>query len=269
MLIVGTRGRSLGGIQGLMSNRNSFSKWCLQYSPVPVVVLRPTEKREKKKKKRDADPTRQDYARILKESGIEGHETGVSIDGRKFDAPNTPIMEAIAVAAAVGLPGGFDPLLRPVVVDDAVPLDGNPLQQTETAESDKSTGSSDSTSPDSRPTSPNTVIKTPKSPIVDDQESQSGEESSDDEGEFEVMSGHALLGNGVERPEEERKKKLHDMECAEAAAFSSGRNFSVGSVDSEVGGGRKVSVESVDSEVGGANIKEEKEDGEDDESDEK
>ncbi|KZF22733.1 adenine nucleotide alpha hydrolases-like protein, partial [Xylona heveae TC161] len=45
MLIVGTRGRSLGGIQGLLPG--SVSKYCLQHSPVPVIVVRPSSKREK------------------------------------------------------------------------------------------------------------------------------------------------------------------------------------------------------------------------------
>lgn len=40
-LIVGTRGKSLGGIQGLLPG--SVSKYCLQNSPVPVVVVRPEE----------------------------------------------------------------------------------------------------------------------------------------------------------------------------------------------------------------------------------
>ncbi|MEX1653228.1 hypothetical protein ABZ960_08635 [Streptomyces pseudovenezuelae] len=65
MLIVGTRGRSLGGIQGLVNNRNSFSKYCLQYSPVPVVVVRPTDKRLKKKAKRTNDSNRQTYLGML------------------------------------------------------------------------------------------------------------------------------------------------------------------------------------------------------------
>lgn len=75
MLIVGSRGRSLGVFQGLVSNRNSFSKWCLQYSPIPVVVVRPPEKRMNERAKRDADPGRQHYAWILMESGIDNHET--------------------------------------------------------------------------------------------------------------------------------------------------------------------------------------------------
>lgn len=100
MLIVGTKGRSLGGFAGLVNQRNSFSKWCLQYSPIPVVVVRPTEKRLKKKEKRGADPTRQDYARILKESGIDEHETTVSSRSNSvFEASNEPDVEAHEVAA--------------------------------------------------------------------------------------------------------------------------------------------------------------------------
>jgi hypothetical protein len=29
----------LVGFHGLGSNRNSFSKWCLQYSPIPVIIV--------------------------------------------------------------------------------------------------------------------------------------------------------------------------------------------------------------------------------------
>lgn len=66
ILIVGTRGRSLGGIQGLLPG--SVSKYCLQHSPVPVIVVRPSSKREKKKKKRQNDPARRAYVDILEKS---------------------------------------------------------------------------------------------------------------------------------------------------------------------------------------------------------
>lgn len=66
ILVVGTRGRNLGGIQGLLPG--SVSKYCLQHSPVPVIVVRPTSKREKKKRKRQADPSRKSYVDILEKS---------------------------------------------------------------------------------------------------------------------------------------------------------------------------------------------------------
>ncbi|KAF2488026.1 hypothetical protein BDY17DRAFT_237776, partial [Neohortaea acidophila] len=67
MLVVGTRGRSLTGYQGLLSS-GSVSKYCLQYSPVPVIVVRPSSKREAKKKKRLKDPDRMGYRDILDKS---------------------------------------------------------------------------------------------------------------------------------------------------------------------------------------------------------
>ncbi|KAF2209507.1 hypothetical protein CERZMDRAFT_25991, partial [Cercospora zeae-maydis SCOH1-5] len=67
MLVVGTKGRSLTGYQGLLSS-GSVSKYCLQYSPVPVIVVRPSSKREAKKRKRLQDPSRSGYRDILDKS---------------------------------------------------------------------------------------------------------------------------------------------------------------------------------------------------------
>ncbi|KAI9729685.1 MAG: hypothetical protein M1834_006634 [Cirrosporium novae-zelandiae] len=117
-LIVGTRGRNLGGLQGLLPG--SVSKWCLQSSPIPVIVVRPTSSREKKKQKRAKDPSRKVYQAIVKES--------VGSSGQLLDKGNLNQMvgaaspalddEAAAVAAEIGLPmqyresdqynGGFD-----------------------------------------------------------------------------------------------------------------------------------------------------------------
>ncbi|KAH7393599.1 hypothetical protein BKA64DRAFT_91971 [Cadophora sp. MPI-SDFR-AT-0126] len=211
MLIVGTRGRSLGGFQGLMTISNSFSKWCLQYSPIPVVVVRPTEKRTKKKKKRDADPSRQDYARILKDSGLDVHETESGSKNSIFEVTNTPDVEAHAVAAALGLPAQFDPTLKPFMLESS-----RTLRKVDSAASDGT-----SVSPDSRPTSPTIVRKGSKgrreSQESRDSNSVSGDESSegeegeeDEEGEFEAVSGHELLGNGDSRPEVDKMVKLHE-----------------------------------------------------------
>jgi hypothetical protein len=236
MLIVGTRGRSLGGVQGLVSNRNSFSKWCLQYSPIPVVVVRPTEKRIKKKNKRGADPSRQDYARILKESGIDEHETDGGSKSVALERSNTPDGEAHAVAAALGLPATFDPILKPMVLPGS-----SSLRKVESNTSDRTSLSKESISPDSGPVSPSPVSKIPK--VSSETPNQSGDESSegkddsesDDEGEFEAVPGDLLLGNAGGADGEEKKKKLHDMEVDEAAALL------------HLTGRRKSSVESVES----------------------
>ncbi|ORY84996.1 hypothetical protein BCR37DRAFT_333854, partial [Protomyces lactucae-debilis] len=65
-LIVGTRGRSLNGIAGVLPG--SMSKWCLQNSPIPVIVVRPDRKRNKMKSKRQRDPNRRSYLEILEKT---------------------------------------------------------------------------------------------------------------------------------------------------------------------------------------------------------
>ncbi|CAD6594290.1 MAG: hypothetical protein ASARMPREDX12_008592 [Alectoria sarmentosa] len=122
-LIVGTRGKSLGGIQGLLPG--SVSKYCLQNSPVPVVVVRPEEKREKKKKKRLADPSRQNYSSILDQTYV--YESLARQSGGK--ASET---EAAAVAKAIGLNKGFGAWKGFKKEDE----DGSPLTKTLSGRSD-------------------------------------------------------------------------------------------------------------------------------------
>ena len=104
-LIVGTRGRSLGGIQGLLPG--SVSKYCLQNSAVPVIVVRPSSKREKKKRKRREDPTRKSYMDIFEQSGAQGSQIlekveDLNLSGNITDEARKK--EAIAVAKAIGMP---------------------------------------------------------------------------------------------------------------------------------------------------------------------
>lgn len=233
MLIVGTRGRSLGGLQGLMGNRNSFSKWCLQYSPIPVVVVRPPEKREKKKKKRDADPSRQDYAKMLRESGFNEHETATNARAIVFEAPNTPDVEAHMVNVANGLPVDFDPNFKPLTLEDDIMLtNDSPAVHTHISASQETLVG------DSQPGSPAMTAA--------DSDSQSGSDSSDSENEFETIDGRMLLANG----EEERKKRLHEIELSEAQALRARapKNEDEGA-ERGAEAARKVSVESVESEL--------------------
>jgi hypothetical protein len=103
VLIVGTRGRSLGGVQGLLPG--SVSKYCLQQSPIPVIVVRPSQKREKKKQKRLADPTRKSYNRILRLSEARGSRLfDTMTDSANSSTSKLPEDEAAAVARAIGLP---------------------------------------------------------------------------------------------------------------------------------------------------------------------
>lgn len=88
-LIVGTKGRSLNGLSGLKPN--SISKWCLQNSPIPVIVVRPDRKRDKAKQKRMQDPNRRSYIEILQKSSsvedlnhafeAQNLSPGIALDG--------------------------------------------------------------------------------------------------------------------------------------------------------------------------------------------
>lgn len=99
-------------MQGLLPG--SVSKYCLQQSPIPVVVVRPSTKRLKKKKKRMNDPTRRNYDMILEKA-----RGGYSLDKSNRNSnigplPSATDQEAAAVAKAIGVPKNFEaaPLAR-------------------------------------------------------------------------------------------------------------------------------------------------------------
>ncbi|KAJ5673795.1 hypothetical protein N7462_009234 [Penicillium macrosclerotiorum] len=104
MLIVGTRGRNLKGVHSLLPG--SVSKYCLQQSPIPVIVVRPSPKREKKKKKRRADPTRRSYNHILELSEQRGSRIFDASSSTESNISKLPDEEA-AVAEALGLPASY------------------------------------------------------------------------------------------------------------------------------------------------------------------
>lgn len=156
VLVVGTRGRNLGGMQGLLPG--SVSKYCLQQSPIPVIVVRPSTKRLKKKKKRMADPARRNYNSILEKA-----RGGYSLDKTARNSIIGPLplatdQEAAAVAKAIGVPKNFEASPLPRVV------------------SSKTDASERSTSP--RPVTPassNVVMKSPNLSPVDSPEVSDGD----------------------------------------------------------------------------------------------
>lgn len=97
-MIVGTRGRDLTGMKGLMGG--SVSKYCLQRSPVPTIVVRPSSKRTKKKLKRQQEAGRSVYSNILQKGGSSVRDKNVTnidlFETKPKDA------EAQAVDKAVG-----------------------------------------------------------------------------------------------------------------------------------------------------------------------
>lgn len=75
ILVVGTRGRSMDGFKGLLPG--SVSKYCLQHSPIPVIVVREHLKREKRKAKRAADPS--SSRRLYREALLSVSSPGSSV----------------------------------------------------------------------------------------------------------------------------------------------------------------------------------------------
>ncbi|KAJ6782059.1 hypothetical protein PWT90_10576 [Aphanocladium album] len=194
MLIVGTRGRSLGGIQGLVNNRNSFSKYCLQYSPVPVVVVRPTEKRIKKKVKRANDSSRQTYLGMLSAT-LGKHEADSETSSTyELETQISADEEAHQVAKVLGLPAKFDPTIKPINPHDYLRT-RSPAPSTSTAR---------------EPQSPNLGDVSPSSAL------NSEDEEEEEDGEFEVVSGVQAL------TQQQKLEQLHKMEVGEAQALRQG-----------------------------------------------
>lgn len=188
MLIVGTRGRSLGGLQGLVNTRNSFSKYCLQYSPVPVVVVRPTEKRMKKKTKRANDSTRQTYISMLAATHGKHEADSEASSTYELEIHNSPDEEAHQVARVLGLPAAFDPTIKPIS-PGLRPFIRSPGP------------ASINEAPEEQPVLKNNIA-VPESDDDDD----------DDSAEFDVMTGQQAL-------DKQKLEQLHKMEVGEAAAF--------------------------------------------------
>lgn len=163
MLVVGTRGRNLKGVHSLLPG--SVSKYCLQQSPIPVIVVRPSPKREKKKKKRRADPTRRSYNHIVELSEKRGSRIFDASSSAANSTSKLPDEEA-AVAEALGLPASYShgnsrtslsdrssvshddsdsPSNAPYSLDAVVmksPMDGSPASSEESVVSEKTQRSS-------------------------------------------------------------------------------------------------------------------------------
>jgi hypothetical protein len=196
-----------------------------------VVVVRPPEKRDKKKLKRANDPTRQNYLQILQESSQGSHEVSTSatriMKDEEFLPRNTPEIEAHEVAAAMSLPARFDPTLKPINIDRF-----NLARKTSRG-SDATSTSLGSASPESGPSSPEAIMKSPNSAQPYSPPMSDAESDSEEDGEFEAVPGHTLLREG-QGEAVERQKRLHQMEVGEAAALAAARKMSTESNDSNV-----------------------------------
>ncbi|KAG8627259.1 hypothetical protein KVT40_004742 [Elsinoe batatas] len=229
MLVVGTRGKSLSGFQGLMPG--SVSKYCLQHSPVPVVVVRPSSKRDKKKRKRLKDPSRRGYRDILDKSEDVGEAGGHLLDSRnRYSVIGTDVLselskrdeeeEARMVAEAIGYRGGQLPATA----------DGPPLSRVISARSEMSTrsgrsGSMNSLGSDIADDLRSPVGKLMKSPELRDLDTPPGSDDDDssDEG-YEAVPAYVLAQEealtkarerAIKAEEEERQAELERIKREE------------------------------------------------------
>ncbi|KAI1991505.1 hypothetical protein LOZ53_002818 [Ophidiomyces ophidiicola] len=185
-LIVGTRGRSLGGMQGLLPG--SVSKYCLQQSPIPVIVVRPSQKREKKKQKRLADPSRRSYNHILRLSNAKGDNIFDTTSANSSTSRLPEHEEAAAVAEAIGLPSSSVTDLHLERSSKRSSKDYTSSQASDVGDTESIGRGSISTNPN--PESPsldfsNVVLKSPglpESPLAseDDEQEEVDDEDDDD-----------------------------------------------------------------------------------------
>lgn len=198
ILIVGTRGRSLGGIQGLLPG--SVSKFCLQNSPVPVIVVRPNKQRAYSKRKREKDAARHGYRDLLdkagKEDGVSGHlldgsnrgsqifeftESGDIVQGSAED-------EARAVAEAIGMKGRMGSLAetRDTRSSPLVNVQSAPSEELDAVTTpDSEDGGSELGSPEEQ-----RVMKSPELQDLDSPVLSGEEESPDDDPESPELTAN-------------------------------------------------------------------------------
>lgn len=182
ILVVGTRGKSLGGFQGLLPG--SVSKYCLQHSPVPVIVVRPTSKRDKAKSKRTNDPDRQGYRELLAKSERLP----------EYDSPRNTFFANEDEAATVGATASTPKLVAETA---------HPLAQVEHAQdsSDEEleTGNSDG-QPGDDPRSPGPMMKSPHLQNLDSPElsSQSSSEDEDEQGDASIHTGTTAVDEAAQ-----------------------------------------------------------------------
>jgi nucleotide-binding universal stress UspA family protein len=260
ILVVGTRGRSLTGYQGLLSS-GSVSKYCLQYSPVPVIVVRPSSKREAKKRKRLQDPSRTGYRDILDKSDDAPRGHGWHL----LDAQNRKSVVGGELGALGQLGSAGDPDEEARRVAEAIGYRGSPGQQPRagsTAGRDRSRERLESSLSRTTTQASDGPLQSPplpilKSPDIGTLESPSdSEESGDDDEEIGALEEEPVL-----RPEDEaallayeRAQKVYEEEREEAEARTKreqerkergasrgrSRSRSRGRKDSDEGGGAAV-----------------------------
>ncbi|KAL8964347.1 MAG: hypothetical protein Q9197_006953, partial [Variospora fuerteventurae] len=227
-LIVGTKGKSPSGMQSFVTG--SVSRYCLQNSPVPCIVVRPTRKRLAKKAKRRVDDKRRNYASVVELSGARGSQMVLNpVEGlAELAAGGAGDEEAKAVAAAIGIPrevSKFGGLRRSIPGPDD---EGAPLARMQSARAESVGAESRSPSP----TGP-FVISEGNSPEVDplDSPAMSDEDAMGWEGGG--SSGGGRGGGSLEdvlgkKEDEVRGRTMSQRSTTDAGGSSDGKKTTTG-----------------------------------------
>ncbi|KAF3036114.1 hypothetical protein E8E11_005147 [Didymella keratinophila] len=175
ILVVGTRGKSLGGFQGLLPG--SVSKYCLQHSPVPVIVVRPSSKRDKARSKRANDPSRLGYQEMLAKS-----ESLIDVNTSPAPSPRGSFVASDEHAATVKAS------LQAQNAQFTQPVEPSPLAQVHHAEESED----ENFEKDLR--SPGSLLKSPELQNLDSPDISS-DSSSDEDGEGDVSTRTRNFGS--------------------------------------------------------------------------
>ncbi|KAL8832712.1 MAG: hypothetical protein Q9170_004774 [Blastenia crenularia] len=207
-LIVGTKGKTPS--TGLTLTQSfvtgSVSRYCLQNSPVPCIVVRPTRKRIAKKAKRLADGKRRNYANVLEKSGPPmsvlgplGSEHQLVPSGG-VENKEASEKEAKAVAAAIGIPARSLSKMGKTTP----PLPPPPLRGGEEEGVSLSRTRTESVGPDSPSPTGAFVVSEENSPEFEPLDSPV---MSDEEGEGqEEREEEGMLGLGTKKEAEEERR---------------------------------------------------------------
>ncbi|SPO02951.1 uncharacterized protein DNG_05630 [Cephalotrichum gorgonifer] len=219
MLVVGTKGKSNQGMQGMWNTRHSFSKYCLEKSSVPVVVVRPDSVRRKKMDKRSRDPSRNSYGQML--SATNGVHESDLLDDTLLLSTVTQLSfenEASQVAKALCLPAEFDPTIKGI--DLASIHHTHSLPSIAIAE--VPSGSPQAAAPAAR-SAGNSASNAIDSSIDVSDDDDGGDDDGDgsEEDEATLFNGASASANKPPEPVlgPTKMKKLHKMEVGEAAAL--------------------------------------------------
>lgn len=154
----------------------SVSKYCLQHSPVPVIVVRPSSKRDKARSKRANDPSRLGYQEMLAKS-----ESLLDITTSPAPSPRGSFVATDEQAAAVKAS-----LQNQNAAQYTSPIDPSPLVQVHHAEENED-------EKDLR--SPGSLLKSPELQNLDSPDISSDESSDEEDGEGGVSTRTRSFGS--------------------------------------------------------------------------